>query len=89
MIKKILICYFLIAGFAVSSAQMTKVASVEGITEYQNGEWLKSITIPRQFCTNHYRKHYIFIGLDMKDMLKKVWRHLLEHMFLRALQNHS
>lgn len=88
MIKKFLICYFLIAGFAVSSAQMTKVASVEGITEYKMENGLKVLLFQDNSAQTITVNITYLVGSRHEGYGEKGMAHLLEHMVFKGTPNH-
>ena len=73
-------------GFA--SAQMTKVASVEGITEYKMDNGLKVLLFPDNSAQTITVNITYLVGSRHEGYGEKGMAHLLEHMVFKGTPNH-
>ncbi|WP_424004300.1 M16 family metallopeptidase [Maribacter sp. IgM3_T14_3] len=88
MIKNLLISYFLIACYAVTSAQTTQVTSVEGITEYKMDNGLKVLLFPDNSAQTITVNITYLVGSRHEGYGEKGMAHLLEHMVFKGTPNH-
>ncbi len=77
-----------IACMGIASAQMTKVASVEGITEYQMDNGLKVLLFPDNSAQTITVNITYLVGSRHEGYGEKGMAHLLEHMVFKGTPNH-
>ncbi|MFD0795995.1 M16 family metallopeptidase [Maribacter chungangensis] len=72
----------------LASAQLTKVASVEGITEYQMDNGLKVLLFPDNSAQTITVNITYLVGSRHEGYGEKGMAHLLEHMVFKGTPNH-
>jgi zinc protease len=77
-----------LACIAFAQAQLTKVASVEGITEYQMDNGLKVLLFPDNSAQTITVNITYLVGSKHEGYGEKGMAHLLEHMVFKGTPNH-
>nr|WP_297783137.1 pitrilysin family protein [uncultured Allomuricauda sp.] len=83
-----LLLLVLVATSVVASGQMKKVASVEGITEYQLDNGLKVLLFPDNSSQTITVNITYLVGSRHEGYGEKGMAHLLEHMVFKGTPNH-
>lgn len=86
--KHYLTSLLLLACVALIQAQMTKVASVEGITEYKMDNGLKVLLFPDNSAQTITVNITYLVGSRHEGYGEKGMAHLLEHMVFKGTPNH-
>ena len=77
---------FVLTGMA--TGQMTKIATVEGITEYQMDNGLKVLLFPDNSAQTITVNITYLVGSRHEGYGEKGMAHLLEHMVFKGTPNH-
>lgn len=86
--KRYLAGLFFLACMGIASAQMTKGASVEGITEYHMDNGLKVLLFPDNSAQTITVNVTYLVGSKHEGYGEKGMAHLLEHMVFKGTPNH-
>ena len=86
--KHFLFPLLFLACLATASAQLTKTASVEGITEYQMDNGLKVLLFPDNSAQTITVNITYLVGSRHEGYGEKGMAHLLEHMVFKGTPNH-
>lgn len=88
MKKTVLLILFCVFASSVAQAQLTKVATVEGITEYQMDNGLKVLLFPDNSSQTITVNITYLVGSRHEGYGEKGMAHLLEHMVFKGTPNH-
>ena len=86
--KFLLSCFAVFVFSSVLNGQMTKTASVEGITEYQMDNGLKVLLFPDNSAQTITVNITYLVGSRHEGYGEKGMAHLLEHMVFKGTPNH-